>query len=274
MLGCGDVGSAVALVLHRAGLDVVIVDEADPPWHRRGMAFTDAWYVGNAALEREGACFCGSLKSIPSVLANGLIVATTWSWPGVAAELGPTVLVDARRRERRGTHALRGRVPLTIGVGVAPHAAGDVDVGIEIPMSAAYGPWRGGNAGAGVVDDAGCVDPFRRCPTVDAWRPGRFVTQRQIGELVHSGEIVGGLGNEVVRAPGSGILIGLAARGARIEPGDTLVEVDPEGDALACFGMKSGPRLAAATVLSALREPAAPRCAANGLSSSCHMPPG
>ena len=51
VLGCGEVGSAVALALHRARFAVVLVDEADPAWHRRGMAFTNAWYVGNAQLE-------------------------------------------------------------------------------------------------------------------------------------------------------------------------------------------------------------------------------
>ena len=30
VLGCGEVGSAVALALHQAGLAVVLVDEADP----------------------------------------------------------------------------------------------------------------------------------------------------------------------------------------------------------------------------------------------------
>ena len=79
VLGCGEVGSAVALALHQAGLAVVLVDEADPAWHRRGMAFTNAWYVGTAELEGEGACFCASLKSIPSVLARRMIAATTWS---------------------------------------------------------------------------------------------------------------------------------------------------------------------------------------------------
>ena len=104
---------------HRAGLrrrrlrgraalhgrsSVVLVDEADPAWHRRGMAFTNAWYVGNAELDGEGACFCASLKSIPSVLAP-MIAATTWSWPGVAGALDAAVLVDTRQRRRRGSEA-------------------------------------------------------------------------------------------------------------------------------------------------------------------------
>jgi hypothetical protein len=48
----------------------------------------------------------------------------------------------------------------------------------------------------------------------------------------------------------AGVLLGLAARGARIEPGDTLLEVDPEGQAHRCYGIGAGPRRLAAAVLS------------------------
>ena len=131
VLGCGETGSAVALALHVAGFAVVLVDEADPAWHRRGMAFTNAWYVGNAELDGEGACFCASLRSIPSVLSRRMIAATTWSWPGVTAALAPRVLVDTRRRKRRGSEILLDRVPLTIGIGEDFVEGENVHVAIE-----------------------------------------------------------------------------------------------------------------------------------------------
>src|SRR5438094_381612 len=37
VLGAGDVGSAVALALHREGVAVVLCDEVDPAWPRRGV---------------------------------------------------------------------------------------------------------------------------------------------------------------------------------------------------------------------------------------------
>ncbi len=135
VLGCNDVGSAIAVALHASGLSVVLVDEADPAWHRRGMAFTDAWYVGNAELDNEGACFCASVKSIPSVLARGMIAATTWSWPGLAGTLRPAVLVDARGRKRRGSDVLLGRVPVTVGIGPDFVEGETVDVAIALPSA-------------------------------------------------------------------------------------------------------------------------------------------
>jgi xanthine dehydrogenase accessory factor len=253
VLGCCDVGSAVALALHQAGLAVVLVDEADPAWHRRGMAFTNAWYIGNAELESEGACFCASLKSIPSVLSRRMIAATTWSWPGVAAALKPAMLVDARGRKRRGSEVLRGRLPLTIGVGSGFVGGENVDVAIEISTGSPCG--SSGQEAEWLQpkqDERGSRDDFAVSCVIEAPRHGRFMTERRIGDIVRVGQIVGGLGNQAIAAPADGVLLGLAARGARIEPGDTLVEVDPSGIAYRCYGVSEGSRRIASGVLAVL----------------------
>jgi xanthine dehydrogenase accessory factor len=251
VLGCGDVGSAIALALHQADLAVVLVNEADPAWHRRGMAFTNAWYVGTAELESAGACFCASLKSIPSILGRRMVAATTWSWPGVAAALEPALLVDARGRRRRGSEVLRGRVPLTIGIG-SDFVDGElVDAAIAIPSAAPIGTGRHGAQRSSPGGDNGHASHDSMAGVaVEATRHGRFMTGRRIGDAVRGGEIVGALGNEVIRAPEGGVLLGLAARGARIEPGDTLVEVDPGGVASRCYGVGEGSRRTAACVVS------------------------
>ena len=253
VLGCGDVGSAIAVALHQADLAVVLVNEADPAWHRRGMAFTNAWYVGTAELESAGACFCASLKSIPSILGRRMIAATTWSWPGVAAALEPVLLVDARGRRRRGSEVLRGRVPLTIGIGSDFVDGEIVDAAIATPSAVPMGTGRH-EVERGPLEDNNwhATHGSMAGIAVEATRHGRFMTERRIGDAVRVGQIVGGLGNEVIKAPAGGVLLGLAARGARIEPGDPLVEVDTEGIAHRCYGISEGPRRVAACVVSAL----------------------
>ena len=117
VVGCDEIGSAIAHTLHAAGMAVVLVDEVDPPWARRGMSYVDAWYVGGATLEHVDACFCGSVKSIPAVLARGdTIAATTWSWEGVASVLRPGAVIETRRdkpgsiREADAKLAARSRI--------------------------------------------------------------------------------------------------------------------------------------------------------------------
>ncbi len=261
VLGCGEVGSAIALGLHGVGLSVVLVDHADPAWHRRGRAFTNAWYVGNAELDGAGACFCASLKSIPSVLARGMIAATTWSWPSVAGALRPAVLADARGRKRRGADVFLGLVPITFGIGPGFVEGENVDVAVPLPATLARegGAARNACGMAAIPGDPGEVGCI-----VEAARPGRFMTERRVGESVGAGQIVGGLGNEVITAPAAGVLLGLAARGARIETGDTLVEVDPAGVADRCYGVAEGPRRIAAAVVAKV---AAHRSAGQGSGS-------
>jgi xanthine dehydrogenase accessory factor len=49
--GVGDVGSAVAVVLFRAGYSVAMHDDPAPSTPRRGMAFADAVFDGWATLD-------------------------------------------------------------------------------------------------------------------------------------------------------------------------------------------------------------------------------
>ena len=56
VVGSDVVGSAVAVMLDRAGYAVIVCDDVDPPWPRRGMSLTDAWYFGNAVLEGRPPC--------------------------------------------------------------------------------------------------------------------------------------------------------------------------------------------------------------------------
>lgn len=223
VIGAGEVGSAIAIALHRAGCAVVVTDEVDPAWPRRGMAFTNAWYTGNAELDGEAAVFCASLKSIPSVLDRyRAIAATSWSWAGVAAALDPVCIVDSTFRAK-GAGGLTGSRDsghaLTLAIVPAHAEVPVVDVVIECS------PESDSVRGAGNV--------------ARAVRSGRFATSRRIGDRVAATEIVGGVGALPVAAPCSGVLRGLAPRGARIVEGALLVEVDPRGDPVLCFGLEA-----------------------------------
>jgi xanthine dehydrogenase accessory factor len=230
VIGCGDVGSAIAHALHRAGCAVVLVDQADPPWTRRGMAYVDAWYVGAASLAGIDACFCASVRSIPFVLdRRDMIAATTWSWQGVASALQPIAVVDARVVKREPLTPIRqSGGPLTIGVGPGFVAEMHVDVAIETTSDETSGE------------------------VVHATRAGRFQTERGIGECVAPRDEVATLDGEPIAAPIGGALRGLAARGARIAVGQRIVEVDPHGDPSRCFGIDERPKRIATGVLEAL----------------------
>ncbi len=214
---------------------MVVTDDVDPAWPRRGMAFTNAWYIGNAELDGEAAVFCASLRSIPSVLdRRGAIAATSWSWAGVAAALEPLVIVDATMRDPPS-----GALP----------GARDPKNALTVALVAAFVP------GPGVDVVIPCLpEPEFAGGVVHASRSGRFATSRRIGDRVSSGEIVGGVGALPVAAPCDGVLRGLSARGARLAEGSTIVEVDPSADPVLCFGLDSRGAAIGRDVVGALRE--------------------
>jgi hypothetical protein len=229
VIGGDEVGSAIAHALHGAGAAVVLVDDIDPPWTRRGRSYTDAWYVGGATLDRVDACFCALAKSIPAVLARGdMIAATTWSWEGLAPALRPHAIVETRPGCRSIPAASR------------PPLLGEVlTVGVQTTQ---VGGWRADV----VIADAsgtGCAAAARAAAhgpplvALDAPHPGRFRTRRQIAERVDAGDILGEVGSAIVAAPSSGVLTGPSARGARIASGQRIAEIDPCGDPQRCFGI-------------------------------------
>jgi xanthine dehydrogenase accessory factor len=205
VLGSDVVPSAIAHALCGRGWCVVLIDDIDPPGPWRGMSFVNAWYFGSAELLNVAACFCASVKSIPTVLnRRNLIAATSWSWQGVASALLPEVVVAARDPARAPS--------------VRAYVAGEhVDVAIDAR-------W----------------EPLSGRPLLCAPRHGRMRSRLRIGDRVEAGEPVGDVNGIGLVAPVVGVLRGITARGARVASGQVVVDIDPHGDAASCYGL-AGP---------------------------------
>jgi len=241
VIGADHVGSAAAVALHRAGIDAVICDDIDPPWARRGMSFTNAWYFGNAELDGETAVCCASAKSIPSLLRReGVIAATPWSWRGIAFALNPIAIVQSRPTTRHEAGTFRARAPeaaITVGIGDGYTAGVDVDIAIasspdDVDGTIVADQTTGFDARTGRLGVTAEGSWFLRAPVA-----GRFATNRRIGEPVRHGHVIGAIGSMEVVAPIDGVLRGLSARGAAVFEGVVVAEVDPRGDPALCFGI-------------------------------------
>ena len=133
VLGCGDVGSAVALALHQAGLAVVLAGRGRSVLASAGDARSPT--RGTSAMRTSGARGRASVRrsrAFPSILArrhdcgDDLVVAGRRDRPG-AGNTSSTHAEAAPRR--RGAARARFRSPVGIGSGFA--SGENVDLAIE-----------------------------------------------------------------------------------------------------------------------------------------------
>jgi xanthine dehydrogenase accessory factor len=251
--GVGDVGSAVAAVLFRAGYRVALHDEPAPATPRRGMAFTDAVFDGTATLDGLIARRVESPAELRHALNMGkalpvsvrpfseILHATDWQ-----------AVIDARMRKRAVPEGQRGIAPLTIGLGPNFVAGDNVDLAIETS-------W-GDNLGA--VIEAGSTLPLAgeprpiggigRARFVYAPIAGRFDTSARIGDRVGENAVLASIAGVALHAPIAGVLRGLTRDGVAVAARTKMIEVDPRGDSAGAFGLGERPRRMAEGVLKAL----------------------
>ncbi len=256
--GSGDVGSAVAHVLLRAGHPVVIHDVDRPTAPRRGMAFADAIFDGSCELDGIRARRVDEPIALGRALAAGGEVCVTTSGLGfVLAAVQPGVLVDARMRKRDEPEPQCDLAPLTIGLGPGFVAGETTHLAIETQWGDALGTLVTAGATRPLGGEPRSFDGHGRDRFVYAPRAGTLSTQAAIGDRVRAGDVVATIGDEPLAAPLDGILRGLTHDGVPVTRGLKVLEVDPRGDASSAHGLGARPLRIAAGVAAAIAACAA-----------------
>jgi xanthine dehydrogenase accessory factor len=248
--GAGDIGSAVAVRLFQAGHAVVIHEDPQPTTTRRGMAFADAVFDGEATLDGVKAVrVSDGLRE--SLASRSVIPVAIGNVMKLLAELQPDVLVDARVRKRSVPEIQRGLAPLTIGLGPNFVAGTTTDIVVETS-------WED----LGRVIRAGAPLPFRGEPReiaghardryVYAAQAGVFRTNHRVGNRVRAGEPVAHIGAIALTAPLEGVLRGLTRDGVPVSTGTKVIEVDPRGDADLVHGIGERPARIATAIVDAV----------------------
>lgn len=262
VLGAGDVGSAVAHTLFHHGCDVLLVEDEHPTAPRRGMCWVDAVFDGKATLlglsavrvfqPEDALQALWSRRWLPLVVAPDL--------PRWIDALAIAVVVDARLRKHAAEQPdLRALGVASVGIGPGYSAGNNATLvvestwGDELGRVIRHGPTRA------LAGEPRPILGVGRERLVYAPAAGTFVSPRQIGDAVRSGEEVGQLltaqGNCVsLKAPLTGVLRGLTRSGVPVPPKTKLIEVDPRGDPALCFGLGERPLRIAQGVLQAVVE--------------------
>lgn len=253
--GVGDVGSAVAVLLFRAGYRVALHDDPAPTYPRRGMAFTDAVFDAKAVLDGVVARRVDQLEALCPALSEAQCVPVTVAPFGQVLEAARwPVLVDARMRKRTAPEIQRGLAPLTIGLG--PHfIAGD---NIDVAVETCFGDRLG------AIINRGPTLPLAGEPTplgssgrerfVYATATGLFETGQHIGAHVVAEQVIANISDARILAPLTGTIRGLTRSGVHVTARTKVIEIDPRGDPSAAFGLGERPRRIAEGVRRAIAE--------------------
>jgi xanthine dehydrogenase accessory factor len=260
--GGGDLGTGVALRLHRAGWRVLITELLQPLVIRRTVAFASAIYDGS--IEVEGtigmriraehiateAGSCWSTDRIPVVVDPDR---------SAAARLNPIALIDAIMAKRNtGTRITDAPIVVALGpgftAGIDCHAVLETQRGHNLGRVFYQGAAQ---PNTGVPGNLGGQDTQR---AVRAPVAGIFYAHRQIGDRLKAGDVIGRvitidvsltdsaawrlasidrdasqpLGI-VVKTKIAGVLRGILHDGLKVSADAKIADVDPRGEVENCF---------------------------------------
>ena len=257
--GVGDVGSAVAVALFRAGYAVALHGEPHPSTPRRGMAFADAVFDGAATLDGITAQRIEMVAELrDAVSSRRAIPVATWPFVEMLTSVAWSAIVDARMRKRAAPESQRGNAPLTIGLGPNFIAGGNVDLAVETSWGDRLGAVVERGPTLPLCGEPQPLGGVARARFVYAPLAGRFETPMQIGARVDQDMVIGVIAGTSLRAPIAGVIRGLTRDGVPVAALTKVIEVDPRGDPAAAFGLGVRPRRIADGVLHAVTYAPAP----------------
>jgi len=253
--GSGDVASAAAHLLFRAGYAVLMHESPLPTATRRKMAFTDAVFDGSAWLDGVEGRRVDALPDLLAALeAHQFIPLTVADFEWIMREVSPAILVDARMRKHSQPEKQLGLAPLTLGLGPGFVAAQTVDIAIETGRVPDLGRVIRSGAAAPLMGEPLSMAGHARDRYLYAPLEGVFRTDLQVGDEIRQGQVVAHINGQPLTAPLDGVLRGLTRDGVPVAVKTKVVEVDPRGESAQISGIAERPAKIAQGVLRAVEE--------------------
>lgn len=252
--GIGDVGSAVAHRLFRAGYRVWISDDPVPAAPRRGMAFADAAFDGSAVLEGVVATVYRDPRLLEeAVNARQGIPVFLGDLFAVLRFLHTGVVVDARMRKHAHPESQLEMAPFTVGLGPNFEAGVTTTVVVETQWGDDLGKVLTSGRTKALAGEPRNYGGHARERFIYAPVAGVFSTTRRIADRVEAGDVVASIDGLELTAPLAGILRGLVHDGVTVLEGAKVVEVDPRCDPTKVLGIGERPGRIAEGVIKALQ---------------------
>ena len=232
--GGGDLASGVAWRLHQSGFRVVITEIPEPLSVRRKVAFSEAVYEGQCAVEGVQAVLVKGPEEVAGVWNQGFIPVLVDPEAACRHSIKPEVIVDAiLAKKNLGTSAKDA--PLVLALGPGFEAGKDAHFVVETHRGHNLGRLLASGSAAPNTGVPGAVqgitsDRVLRAPASGPWR-----NAVDIGEMVKKGDVVGTVQGEALYAAIDGVLRGLIRPGITVSKDLKIGDIDPRGKRDFCF---------------------------------------
>lgn len=248
--GAGEMATGVACRLYGANLRRILMLETPSPLAvRRRVSFCEAIHDGSMTVEGIEAVRVADESGIERSWEEGKIAVRVDPEGCSIPRLGPDILVEATLAKRNGGGWSIHDAPLVIALGPGFEAGRDCHAVVETNRGHNLGRVysRGyAEADTGIPGDIG---GYTRERVLRAPAAGLFTADRQIGERVQKGEVVGRVGRAEVLSRIDGILRGLIRPDSHVTCGLKIGDVDPRGEPAYCHTISEKARSLGGAVL-------------------------
>lgn len=244
--GGGELGTAVAHRLHRAGFRVLVVERPEPTAVCRRISLATAVYEGLLTIEDMVGMREDGILAAEDVLDRGQVPVMVEPTAPMLARFGAELLVDATDPPAAAAELPAGVVVrLGSGRAVGMGASAVVDTGLALSLGKVFY-----SGGPGVGPEL----PEGLHPVLPVWAgaTGVFVAETEIGDAVQEGGRLGTVGRYPVEAPRAGFVRGLLADGLTARDGRRVAELWLGDDASGCYAVSPWARAVAGGALEAV----------------------
>jgi len=250
--GAGEQASGIACRLYRANFKRILMLETPSPIAvRRQVSFSEAVFDGIMTVEGVEAVLIADDLELKAAWESGKIAVRIDPYGESLNRCKPDVFIDATLAKRNlGTSIADATLVIALGPGFTAgadcHIVIETNRGHDLGRIISHGMAQ---ANTGIPGD---ITGYTWERVLRAPADGIFTTEKQIGDPVSLGEIIGRIGVAKVSAHIGGVLRGLIRPGSTVRGGVKIGDVDPRGEFRYCNTISEKARALGGAVMEAI----------------------
>ena len=249
--GAGDLATGIAYRLKKSGFDIVMTEIHKPTTVRRTVAFSQAVFDNEIAIEGIKGVKVNNINEIYEEIREGNIPIIIDEKAEIIKELRPDVVVDAIIAKKNLGTSIED-APIVIGVGPGFEAKVDCHLVVETKRGHYLGKVIEEGSAIPNTGVPGNIGGYTKERIIRASSNGKIKPVVAIGDFVKKGDIVAYIDGVEVLAEIDGIVRGLLQEGIEVFKGMKSGDIDPRCEKDHCFTISDKARSIGGGVLEAI----------------------